>query len=673
MTTQYVPAPRGSALFVALTFSFLLATLVAVLVQNVMSENMGTDSMILDAQARYLAESGSEYAIRQLKVKVANNYPLPLGANTIVLNDVVPGYEPAADGKPPKPTINYKAVRIEATPIRTTVDGDGVTHTYQRYAVTGRGWVPDPTNPSRFGEVYVNKMVDLDMVPLFQYLAFYNRFDLEMLPGNTQNLKGRIHSNRDIYMGAEVGASLTINSGSVKAAGTVQRHRKDAPTTASNYPMKGDVRIRVQTVPDTAAVNDKNYPILPAQGNLKTPGGTTVPLSLAPTGYDSNFGGIDANNDGDVTDAGDMPGFADGVQSLYGGTVQVGANGVPVMEAPTDISAYRAPQSGEKATHKFNPTTKTWEPATTDATSVPGYYLNNAQLVLASNGSKVQLKNSSGTVLFEQNGGTVTTNLLTDSAGKAVVPFAEKQMFDGREYNSATDGATNGMVKVLEIDMAKFDSALVSGAPVFPATGSTGTLMYAYRTDTNVVSPNGIRIVNGSKLNNALTFVSENPLYVKGDFNTVANGKQPCVLMGDSVNILSNQWNDSKTKSSGLPQPTGDMEFNAAVMAGAYETRAANGTASGTYNGGFENFVRLHEDWSGAGKTLKIRGAFVSLFTSAFAQGKWGGNYTPPKRDWNFDTDFLNTAKWPPGFPCAVGETRVVWWRGRQLDWWPLN
>jgi hypothetical protein len=56
------------------------------------------------------------------------------------------------------------------------------------------------------------------------------------------------------------------------------------------------------------------------------------------------------------------------------------------------------------------------------------------------------------------------------------------------------------------------------------------------------------------------------------------------------------------------------------------------------------------------------------------AKGKWvyGGNkYTAPKRDWDFDTDLLNENNLPPGFPISVEASRVVWWEGREMTWWP--
>ena len=184
-----------------------------------------------------------------------------------------------------------------------------------------------------------------------------------------------------------------------------------------------------------------------------------------------------------------------------------------------------------------------------------------------------------------------------------------------------------------------------------------------------------MRLTNGAVLNNKLTFVSESPVYIKGDFNKMAN-KKGAIILADSVNLLSNQWNDTKTKDTGLPLPSSDLEINAAMMTGAYETIApdVNGNNS-KYNGGFENFPRFHENWTGSGRAVNIRGSFISLFESTYGKGTWvyGGNkYTAPVRNWDFDKDFLRPENHPPGFPVSVGETRVAWWKGRNLQWWPI-
>lgn len=682
--------PRGAALFLTLAFAAMIAVFVLAMMEAVMSENMSTDSMVLDAQARYLAESGAEYAIQQLKSNIANGLPLAAGANVQVLprasagEAYLPGYDGTTAGVP---VVMWKAIRIQASGTQSTGVG-GVTQTDQLYAVTSRAVVKDPEDPSRRGVAYVSKLLDMNMVPLCQYLAFYSAFDLEMLPASTATLQGRIHCNGNIWIGAGPGRTMAINTNAMTAAGTIQRQRKDVPPSASNHYMTGTVQIKVAApvVADNAPVNSTNYPPMEARGALKTAAGVTVPTSAAPSGYDSNFNGYDANSDGNFTAPNDLKPFASGSQDRWQGSVQTGAQGVPTLAAPTDISAYRAPVSGETPSYRFDSWSKTWVPATgSAATSVPGHYLQDASLVLSSNGRTTKLTDSSGNLLlqldrFWDNMWFVAANNLKDSNGAPINPISETAMFDTREYDPATDTTTSqpgyfspGMVKVTQIDLDKLNQSYYNNNPIFPTTGP-GSVIFAYRTDTTTVNPNGIRLANGAELNNNLTFVSEDPVYVKGDFNTT--NEKAAIILADAVTLLSNQWDDSMTSTSDLKVPASDLNVNAALMAGSYATQApdANGNG-GLYNGGFENLPRFLEDWSASGKAINILGSFACLFTSKFAQGPWvyGGNhYTAPVRNWNFDTKFLQANFQPPDSPVSVGETRVAFWRGRYLAWWPI-
>ena len=74
---------------------------------------------------------------------------------------------------------------------------------------------------------------------------------------------------------------------------------------------------------------------------------------------------------------------------------------------------------------------------------------------------------------------------------------------------------------------------------------------------------------------------------------------------------------------------------------------------TGSYNGGLENYPRLHEDWGGV--TLTYRGSFVSLASPIRVDGPKGAqSYGAPIRDWGFETRFSNFAELPPFTPRFV-------------------
>ena len=69
-------------------------------------------------------------------------------------------------------------------------------------------------------------------------------------------------------------------------------------------------------------------------------------------------------------------------------------------------------------------------------------------------------------------------------------------------------------------------------------------------------------------------------------------------------------------------------------------------------DGGTHNFLRYLERWSG--QTFNYRGSLVSLYYSTYATGIFKYPYTvyrAPTRDYQFDEDFLDLNKLPPGTP----------------------
>lgn len=235
---------------------------------------------------------------------------------------------------------------------------------------------------------------------------------------------------------------------------------------------------------------------------------------------------------------------------------------------------------------------------------------------------------------------------------------------------------------------------------------------------SQVGSTYGIRIFNGEHLISTdstapmvkgLTVVSDEAVYVRGDYNLndddptttgITEEWRPAAVMSDSVNVLSNAWNldDSNGRSynsSGLPstiiyyndgakrRSAVETTVNAAFLSGTEITGGANGAATQNNNinsGGVNNFPRFHEHWGdtnvsaggqdcdavyGTTQTrhcFNYRGSFVSLneprrVNSDFCGSYNAGNcniYTPPVRNWDYDTRFNDAANLPPLTPRAV-------------------
>jgi hypothetical protein len=172
----------------------------------------------------------------------------------------------------------------------------------------------------------------------------------------------------------------------------------------------------------------------------------------------------------------------------------------------------------------------------------------------------------------------------------------------------------------------------------------------------------GIRIKNSATLPaGGLMVVSDNHIYIQGDFNTGVSppsnsgtytdpdggsyARRNAAIVGDAVTILSNAWLDSNSTGNLNSRIATNTTVNAAIVAG---TTFSNGSR---YSGGGENFVRFLEDWNKTPAHFTYYGSMVQLYRSQQATGIWispGGNsYKSPMRHWYYDPNFKETS--PPG------------------------
>ena len=231
------------------------------------------------------------------------------------------------------------------------------------------------------------------------------------------------------------------------------------------------------------------------------------------------------------------------------------------------------------------------------------------------------------------------------SANKTLPPgvITTKTFWDDRERKTMT---------VTEVDI---------GALVDSGQAPKNGILYVYRSGGG--GNKGVRLVNGEELpgptkdnpNGGLTVVSENPVYIQGDYNT--ENKQPAAVLADAITVLSNNWGPNKSDTKGdkkkTDRPASDTEVNAAFALGP-----SHETVPGAGNGWMNNVIRFLEAWGTNDAKFTYRGSVVSLWhsqqvTAPFREpGSLGAYYGPPERDWGYDTLF-NT-KLPPGTPMAT-------------------
>ena len=500
---------RGSVLALALAFSAIVGSLIVASVTVAMLQSRSVQYAVNRTGALSMAEGITESAKKQM-LQDAANFLEPSTSGTFDLGGQTHPWSSAVIGPP-----------------MTRLDPDGVTVVVTPYEITAS--VQEDT-----GFATVNQVVDLTLTPLFQFMIFFDD-DLEILPGPSMQLEGRVHANGNIYVGA--GNTLTVDTDYFRATGSIHRNRKNDGSTTG-----GTVDIREQ--------------------------GTT------------NFTEMSNSMDSDNADWTQM------ALDTWGGTVQDGSHGVTEIVPPNLGTITQG-----------------------------GYYHENADLVIVDG------------LAFDTDG-----NQLPMPPGV----ITETTMYDAREGTNIT---------VTEVDME-----LLNSSGFFPQNG----LIYAFRTDTTENQPNGVRLTNGEELAGPLTVVTEDPVYIQGDYNTV--NKQGAAVISDAINLLSNAWDDSKGPGQ-LPGAS-DTTYNFAMITG--NVRTPDG--GGSYSGGFENLPRFHENWSGV--TASIRGAFANLYGSSFAKSPWsygGDRYRAPIRDWRFDPDLLDPNNLPPFTPNAVNVRRVLW------------
>jgi hypothetical protein len=100
------------------------------------------------------------------------------------------------------------------------------------------------------------------------------------------------------------------------------------------------------------------------------------------------------------------------------------------------------------------------------------------------------------------------------------------------------------------------------------------------------------------------------------------------------------------------------------LLAGVVYSAGSTGTAP--FSGGVMNFTRLLENWSG--HTLTLNGSIVNFFDSVKATAPFqnpGVYYSAPSRNFNFDPNFLDVTKQPPGTPEVRTLIRASWVNAR--------
>jgi hypothetical protein len=288
-------------------------------------------------------------------------------------------------------------------------------------------------------------------------------------------------------------------------------------------------------------------------------------------------------------------------------------------------------------------------------------YWNQASVAIkvdAANNVTIGQPNSDGTItpfnasnpLYTMFSGAITTN---------------QSIQDNREAAS---------VRLVTLDLSSIENNTSGLSPTYKAAGFNG-IVYIYDNSNSSSTRRAVRLVNGTKIPSmGLTVVSQNPVYIQGDYNTggappsnsgdpttpQVSGytRAPCAVVADAVNLLSSAWLDSNSTKGTASRVANNTTVNTAILGGIVPTAPVGG--DGSYSGGAENFPRFLEDWSHA--VITYYGSMVELYQSGQSTGEWGkaNVYVPPTRRWYFDTNFK--VKPPPGSLMLYAYNKGRWY-----------
>jgi hypothetical protein len=666
----------GVALVVVLLVLALLLSLGAML-----STTINMDTVLGGAYDRatagfYAAESGLNRGIGEFR-NIFLSYNVPSGSDlaphTMMVGQRTVTYQATdattydAQGNPPSITIP------------TGLQFGGLNTVEYDYVVNSAAAVLGKT------ESRVSAEVKVGYIPLFQFAAFYTK-DLEISPGPNMTLNGRVHTNGNLYLSA--GATLLISDNppsvttvQVTAQGNIYRGRKDAnlcdsPGTVTVDMLQDVVAPLGRLDPQDLNCGGSGTRLVPPselatwKGSMASQVGGISPPSpdIVTRGSGSFWSKADLRIVFDVTDGAieveDASGLADAAKtarlkafildtafntanSKFPGTRPIFYTDVPITSgAPNNCNCTNAAPS-----NCTNAVAACYSPAFASDARVYGTGVAMTTDTDLRRGGFYNWREQKWMYLLNVN--------VQDLLAWNMAQTAGNQLFDPADR---TDG---GLVLFLSVKGPDAAAAAnnygvrVFGSPTLPFPASIGT-----------ADPTGV------------TLVSDQAIYVLGDFNgaaTIAAGKQPAAIIGDSVNVLSNAYfsttnaaaivttahvNDRQSNDNlnQAPRVASATTIHAAFLSGVDDT--IPGTSSSGFNGGLENYPRFHEDWSGV--PFNYLGSFVSLGNPQHVNGLWCGTgtacniYNPPDRNWNFDADFNSVANLPPLTPRFVYVQQIL-------------
>ncbi len=600
---------RGSTLIVTVSAIATIAVLIGITADLTGSTLRVTERSIALEQARAAADASLELAYSQWRAICRSSPRLPKASSEFVniqqpTIDDIPALGSTGTGRA---TINSLTITAVDPVLNPTDDmnarreaGMNENTSIYSYLANARATVA-----TRSGNVTadVSRVFRQIIESPWSYAIFFED-DLEMHPGPPQRITGPVHSNKTIYA-----AHNTL---------TYEGRVTSAERFVTDYAPGDKERRSAMGITGTLPNYDPNLP--------PSTSGRRDALCLNPSDFDTSDS--NPNNDGyrELIER-PVPGFSDPLGEIEPSQRLYTSAALKIIIEGTETEPVVRVFRGQG-----NSPTEVFENSPSEADKAYYNAVRNA----------------------------ITTG---------------HSIYDRRE---ASPTNTEGNVGLTTLDIDKLRSAIESNKI---RNFESSSVLYFSDQRSTPAGPGAkfaLRLVNGKKLpSQGLTVASDLPIYVQGDYNTGNNPpsnssstgqpeesgytRKPAAIVGDAVNILSNNWSDSNSGLSVRYRKATPTTVNAGIISGNVKTTKAgvNGATENTYSGGSENFPRFLEDWNGVRFTYY--GSMIQLYQSKQATGTWGKSdvYVPPVRNWFFDVNFRTNP--PPGFLVTANFERGIW------------
>lgn len=617
MNTPRHTSRRGSIVAISLIFAILLGVLLFALLNFALTEKKLNRHHTTWADARYAAESVLEYGMGEMYNRISRNSSFPnstmLPSGTPLTlppgsffdgSNIEPGSLLIVGGRFSTPTLYNVPDDPSADPLAGTTVLLSSAQIFARATATDAGANARSTS-------WCGATIQIRYKPWLRELCNYLP-DLEVAPGARMDCYGEFSTAGNLYVQSEPGTGLYFWR-KVICGGTLYHYRKPGGNVGS---AEGEV-----------AIADAN-------GNS---------ISMRQSG---NW----------VTSA--TPNFAQLALDLWDGNLLTAAHDAEVKTVPgfEDYTPY------DPAVPESNPSHQLIEKPIANTAGTA--YKEDIELqkfsVVA--GIVIRIPTTGAPIAYRyarDDGGTYTRE---DSQGNKANYRREPVTLPAGLLTSTTMTdirRSTTALKIWDVNIGKLRAAINGSVPADQITGVkfdknvdwNGVVYVETENPTNV----GVRVHNGAQIpdygaQSGMTFATNAPLYVKGHFNAdgvlpsttsqmgvAAANEPPAALVGDAITVLSANWKDSNSSGGLSGRVATPTEVSAAFIGGIVPTNTNNNRR---YSGGFENFPRFLENWSGV--TFGYRGAVVVLFDSETATQPWGGSnvYSAPRRLWAYNELF---------------------------------